>query len=350
MTAGRLSPVTTGGIDAGIRPEHGLTGNGETNLTQVFDGLDAATEYHFQFQAVNSVGAGQRSLTAIDTTAAALTIPSFSDDAGNAQSWTQDSAITPITVPQATGNPAPSYAAVGSLPTGISFNTGTRVISGTPTAIASGTIRIRATNSQGSDDWTVAYATTAGVPTTSVTVPLTGIGLFTNYIRWSDNQSLGTVFDADGVGQTLTYAELNDSSPTGRVGISIVGTNNRFTTAFEATGRIIFEASDGTTLEVVIADADTSEPYNWVPSNALEVATFVGHIRGLTDQDGTLTLIGATPAVTVPAFADNTGDAQSWTQNEAFAAVTFPLASGTPTPTYTVVGSLPARNCHQLRV
>ena len=238
--------------------------------------------------------------------------------------------------------PTPSYAAVGSLPTGISFNTGTRVISGTPTAIASGTIRIRATNSQGSDDWTVAYATTAGVPTTSVTVPLTGIGLFTNYIRWSDNQSLGAVFDADGVGQTLTYAELNDASPTGRVGISIIGTNNRFTTAFEATGRIIFEASDGTTLEVVIADADTSEPYNWVPSNALEVATFVGHIRGLTDQDGTLTLIGATPAVTVPAFADNTGDAQSWTRNAAITNITVPAATGTPAPTYTAVGSLPA--------
>ena len=51
----------------------------------------------------------------------------------------------------------------GSLPAGISFNTTTRVIGGTPTAIGSGTITIRATNSEGNDDWTVAYATTAPI-------------------------------------------------------------------------------------------------------------------------------------------------------------------------------------------
>ena len=274
--------------------------------------------------------------------AAGVAAPVFSDDTGTAQTWTQGQAITPITVPEATGNPAPSYAAVGVLQAGIAFNTTTRAISGTPTATGSGTITIRASNSQGNDDWTVAYSTTAGVPTTSVTVPLTGIGVFTNYIRWSDNQSLGTVFDADGAGQTLTYAELNDASPTGRVGISIIGTDNRFTRAFEMTGRIIFEASDGETLEVMIADADVSEPYGWVPSNALEVAAFVGHIRGLTDQDGTLTLIGAAPAGTAPAFADDAGDAQSWTQNTAIASITVPAATGSPTPAYAAVGTLPA--------
>ena len=41
------------------------------------------------------------------------------------------------------------------------FNATPRVISGTPTAIGSGTIRIRATNSQGSDDWTVDYTVRA---------------------------------------------------------------------------------------------------------------------------------------------------------------------------------------------
>ena len=50
--------------------------------------------------------------------------------------------------------------------------------------------------------------------------------------------------------------------PSGQVFISIIGTDNRFTPAFEASGTIIFEASDGETLEVMIADADMSEPYH----------------------------------------------------------------------------------------
>ena len=85
------------------------------------------------------------------------TAPSFADDTGDAQDWIQGTAITPITVPVASGIPTPTYAAVGSLSAGISFNTSTRVISGTPTATGSSTITIRATNSEGSDDWSVAY-------------------------------------------------------------------------------------------------------------------------------------------------------------------------------------------------
>ena len=42
----------------------------------------------------------------------------------------------------------------------------------------------------------------------------------------------------------------------------VSGTDSSFHIAeFEATGRIIFEASDGEMLEVMIANADMSEPY-----------------------------------------------------------------------------------------
>ena len=95
--------------------------------------------------------------------------PSFTDDTGDAQSWIQNTAITPITVPAAVGTPTPTYSAIGALPAGISFNTTTRVISGTPTATGSGTIRIRATNSEGTDDWTVAY--TINAPDTVPSLP-----------------------------------------------------------------------------------------------------------------------------------------------------------------------------------
>ena len=149
-------------------------------------------------------------------------------------------------------------------------------------------------------------ATPAGV--VSVTVPLTGVSVFTNYIRWSDNQSLGSLFSADGGDQTLTTVDLNSGSPSGQVFISIIGTDNRFTPAFESSGTIIFEASDGETLEVMIADADMSEPYMWVPLASLfEVVAFVNHIRTLTDQTGTLTLRGEGTPVTVDHAVDAGG-------------------------------------------
>ena len=143
-----------------------------------------------------------------DDTPASLTAPAFTDDTGDDQSWTQNIAITSITVPTASGNPAPTYAVQGNLPAGIAFNTSTRVISGTPTAAGSGTITIRATNSEGNADWTVDYATAA--------------------------------------------------------------------------------------------------------------------------------------ALAAPAFADDTGDAQTWTVNAGISQFTIPVASGNPAPTYAVVGSLPA--------
>ena len=90
--------------------------------------------------------------------------PSFSDDTGDAISGTVGTAITPVTVPAADGDPAPTYAASG-LPAGLAFNTTTRVLSGTPTAAGSGTITVTATNSEGAADWTAAYSFVSATPT-----------------------------------------------------------------------------------------------------------------------------------------------------------------------------------------
>ena len=84
--------------------------------------------------------------------------PSWADNTGNAFTGTVGTAITPIPVPSADGNPEPTYAAVGSLPAGIIFIGLLQTISGTPTVAGSGTITIRATNIVGTADWTVDYA------------------------------------------------------------------------------------------------------------------------------------------------------------------------------------------------
>ena len=137
----------------------------QTILTQVFSGLDPEQGYRFQFRATNSVGDSAYSPNAnatTDATPTTLTAPVFSDDMGNAQTWARGEAITPVTVPAASGSPTPTYAVVGALPAGINFDAANRALSGTPTAIGTGTITIRATNSEGVDDWTVAYTTLEG--------------------------------------------------------------------------------------------------------------------------------------------------------------------------------------------
>ena len=55
--------------------------------------------------------------------------------------------------------PTPAYAVVGVLPSGLAFDDTLLTITGAPTDQGSGTITVRATNSEGSADWTIAYQT-----------------------------------------------------------------------------------------------------------------------------------------------------------------------------------------------
>ena len=121
----------------------------------------------------------------------------------------------------------------------------------------------------------------------SVTVNLGSAFTVGNRALWTANPYLGTIFDADGLGQTLSQVSVYGTGANeGQVRLSITGPNNRFTPAFEATGRIIFESSDGETLEVQIANADMSESYEWAPANAAEVIAFGDHINGSYRQNG----------------------------------------------------------------
>ena len=173
----------------------------------------------------------------------------------------------------------------------------------------------------------------------SITVSL-GAGVFvSNRIIWFQSSDLGPIFDANDEDQELSQVAIYT---TGFVTVSITGGNNRFTPEFEATGRFIFEASDGEMLEITIGNADMSEQYGWTPTNSVEVIAFVNHVRALADKTATLTLTdeaGDPPDHTAPSWTDDTGDAQAWTQNEAITPVTVPGASGIPLPTYSAVGN-----------
>ena len=167
--------ATWGALIAGPAGQANVTGdavdpdNGDILLSgSTPNGFYRSTDGGATWGALIAGPAGQTTVrdVAVDSYAPA---PSFADNTGDDQDWTQNTAITPITVPEADGEPAPTYAPVGNLPAGILFDTSTRVISGTPTAAGSGTITIRATNAGGTADWTVDYTTAADVEAPSFT-------------------------------------------------------------------------------------------------------------------------------------------------------------------------------------
>ena len=141
---------------------------GEVLQLPMADFLDTSEPYGFNLAGTTYQSAYDTFFAALGTSGTEATTlklslpdpvsaPSFSPAAGAAQEWEVGKLITPITVPEAAGQPAPTYAVQGSLPAGLAFNANTRVISGTPTAHGSGTITIRASNSQGNADYTIAY-------------------------------------------------------------------------------------------------------------------------------------------------------------------------------------------------
>ena len=131
--------------------------------TRVISGTPTATgNGRIRIRATNS--AGQDTWRVDYTTNAppiVHTAPSFADNTGDAQTWTTGQGIFPITVPDRQRRTRRRcISASGALPAGLSFNMNTRVISGAPSTAGSGTITIRASNSEGSDDWTLAYTIT----------------------------------------------------------------------------------------------------------------------------------------------------------------------------------------------
>ena len=144
------------------------------------------------------------------------------------------------------------------------------------------------------------------------TSSLVSFGSTAESVTWNTNVSLGSIFSASGQNLTLALIRLYTSgSNAGRVFFRIL-LGREFTTAFEATGRIILNHPNRT-LEVRIANADMTEPYFWTPANSAEVITFGDYIRGLsTSKVITLTL---TDEPLIPTMKHNGKAATAWKYN-----------------------------------
>ena len=187
---------------------------GEDTSSPSFTAPSVTGDLVFELRVTDNVFVETDNVTV--TVSAALTIPSFADDTGDAQTWTVGTAIAAITVPTASGTPTPTYSAISGLPAGVVFDTSTRVISGTPTGVGSGTIRIRATNSEGSDDWTVGYTTSAAPVPVTGNIRLDSLSaLDAVFVRADTGSNQGAwAVDADGTTQsTATGPGDNSAGP-----------------------------------------------------------------------------------------------------------------------------------------
>ena len=212
-------------------------------------GLNSATEYDVQIQAVNAEGSSEWSDAATATTSAEP--PVFADPTGDVQTWVIGVEITPIIIPSATGSEPITYEVVGSLPDGITYE---------PSTITQ-TFDLE-----------------------------TSLFLDSNQVVWGPAQADEDIDDRyvlnSGTELSLFYVysdggvQVNLSSST--------GLDDQFTDAAESAEGLITLRVQG--LEDVIINGpthpsgsqDPTEPYNWIPNNAADIASFFTSITTST--------------------------------------------------------------------
>ncbi|QEC63317.1 hypothetical protein FRZ54_12265 [Mucilaginibacter ginsenosidivorans] len=146
------SPVNTGGAAVSWSVSPGLpaglslnTGTGDITGTPTT--VSSATTY--TVTATNVAGSSSTSITIT-----ILPVPPVISYTPSSNTYTVGTAISSWT-PVNTGGAATSWSASPSLPTGLSFNTSTGAISGTPTVTDTATFTITATNAGGSGTATI---------------------------------------------------------------------------------------------------------------------------------------------------------------------------------------------------
>ena len=300
-SAGTPSPVyTSSGVPAGINvilPTSiqigAITGTptsvGSGTITITATNSDGSTTWTLDYNIISDLKA-----------------PVFSDTAGDDQTWTVGTAILNVVVPTASGLPAPTYAVVGSLPGGLTFNASTRIISGTPTSSGSGTVTIRATNSEGSADWTVDYLITPprrAFPTQTFTLPVSGYSLQFGFLKeWHVTSNNAVDFDLAPPREDRWLQYLRILS-TGTVqllladiaeGQSISHEDDDLSDQFESDGQIVVQYGSNVLILSMSDTSDSTEPYVWTGSS--EAAAFFRAIPA-AGADITLTIRGFTPVV-----------------------------------------------------
>ncbi|MDO3625747.1 putative Ig domain-containing protein [Mucilaginibacter sp. BT774] len=178
-----LTPTNTGGtvVSYSVSPSlpAGLSLNTSTGVISGTPTAVAATAT-YTVTATNAGGSGSATLTI--TVNPALPVISYSP---STNVYTVNTAITSLT-PTNTGGAAASWSVSPTLPAGLSFDTTTGIISGTPTIVtATATYTVTATNVTGSATTTVTITITPQPPAISYTPSANIYVINTAITNWS---------------------------------------------------------------------------------------------------------------------------------------------------------------------
>ncbi|WP_446830455.1 fibronectin type III domain-containing protein [Candidatus Foliamicus sp.] len=116
-----------------------ITGSGAGTTSHTVTGLTNGQQYAFQIRAVNNAGNSDASDT-VTATPRVDTDPSFGTQTIADQSYTRNTAIATLTLPEATGgNGTLTYSLSPNAPAGLNFDATNRTLTGTPSAIQDAT-------------------------------------------------------------------------------------------------------------------------------------------------------------------------------------------------------------------
>ena len=287
--------------------------------------------------------------------------------------WTKDSAITGQT-PTNAGGTITSYAVTsGSLPTGISLNSTTGELTGTPTALyTTASVTITGTNASGTTDASFNITVNAQAPA--------NISYASAPFTWTKDSAItGQTPTGNTGGAVVSYAVTSGTLPTG---INLNATTGELTgtpTAIYSTASVTITATNtgGTqdiTFNISVNDeapaniSYTNAPFTWTKDSAITGQTPTGNTGGAVvsyavtsgslpsginlntstgELTGTPTVVYSTSSVTIT--ATNTGGTQDITFNitvndVAPANLTYSSAPFTWTKDSAITGQTPTGN------
>ena len=320
-------------------------GNDDDTSPAEIDSLTNGTEYDVRVRAKATSSSTTHEDSAWSevkkgTPAAVDVVPSFGSATIAAQSWTVDTSVS-LTLPAATGgNGTISYELTPALPSGVSLNASTRVVSGAPTAVASAaTYTWRAKDS----DSNTANTDTASL-TFSVTVGKGTLATPTN-LALKANTQRKTSFTVSWTAVTNATGYTATATPSGGTAVTgaVTGTEATFTGLTAGTTYTVSVVATGNT-----ANYENSTAATLSQATAANVAPSIVDITNKTATFGTNLLVDVDATDTNP---EDTLQYQASSGAEAVATVSptsltdlgtssqitvTPVAAGTATITVTV--------------